>query len=280
MPSNIFDTLLTEKVETYKYLFSDISEELFFDEKGSAINNPEYGKYRETICKDFIRFFIPRRLEIDQGFVIDSNNDVSHQCDIIIYDSRYTPLIESGERQRFFPVESVVAVGEVKSTVSGDGLKTALRRLSKIKLMREKVSDPHVVRQMAEMPFNPKNNYLHQIFTFLISKRIDQSLANPATIFDTIYGNDIEYRHRHNLILSIDNGLFVYHDSKKMDLLYPYHNDTNNKNRIYPKNEDSLSHIKTFLYYLYLFTKNASLFSPDMLKYMTYSPAEDSVDES
>src|SRR5689334_11795896 len=105
---NIFETLLTEQFERFKTAFSDTSRKLFYDQKSGTLIHPgEFGTYREGVAKDFLRFFIPDRLSIGQGFVINSYNDVSAQCDLIVFDRNSTPLVQASERQRFFPVETV-----------------------------------------------------------------------------------------------------------------------------------------------------------------------------
>lgn len=41
---------------------------------------------------------------------MNSENKISTQCDIIIYDINHKT-----ENQKFFPIETVIAVGEIKS---------------------------------------------------------------------------------------------------------------------------------------------------------------------
>ena len=116
MPNRIFEEILLEEIETFKNSFSNVSKKMFHDpETNKLIHSGEFGMYREAIAKKFLRFFVPVRLEIDQGFLLNSINEVSTQCDIVIYDKNVTPLIRSNELQRFYPVETVCSVGEIKS---------------------------------------------------------------------------------------------------------------------------------------------------------------------
>jgi hypothetical protein len=111
-----------------------IGKNIFSNDNGKLIHPGEFGIYREAICKRFLEFIIPKKLSIDNGFLINTNNEVSTQCDIVIYDSKHTPLVQSNELQRFFPIETVCAIGEVKSTLSKAQLKETLLKLSKVKI--------------------------------------------------------------------------------------------------------------------------------------------------
>ena len=85
MSINVFEKLLIEKIENFILAFSETSEKVFFDDAGKQIHPGEFGKFREDICKEFIRFFVPHRLDIGEGFLITSTNKISTQCDIFIY---------------------------------------------------------------------------------------------------------------------------------------------------------------------------------------------------
>ena len=85
MAINIFKSLFHEKVNTFSKLYSETSKNIFYDdEKHKLIHPGEFGTYRESICKDFIKFFVPMQFEIDNGFIINANNEISTQCDLFI----------------------------------------------------------------------------------------------------------------------------------------------------------------------------------------------------
>ena len=65
MGNKIFKAILSEKIERFKWAFQQTSKEIFWDEKsGDLIHPGEFGSYRESICKDYLRLIIPSRLEI------------------------------------------------------------------------------------------------------------------------------------------------------------------------------------------------------------------------
>ena len=50
------------------------------------IHAGEFGRLREVVSKDFVRFAIPRRLDIGTGFIMNHIGDVSTQADLVVYD--------------------------------------------------------------------------------------------------------------------------------------------------------------------------------------------------
>ena len=143
MPNWIYQKLLEEQIQKLINAF-DISEGIFkksISPSEKKLFHPgEFGTYRETIVIEFLRFITPRSLAITNGFVITPNNKVSSQCDIIIYDINSIPLVQDSNKDKFIPIESVVAIGEIKSTLTLIELKNALSKLSKVKKYRSELS--------------------------------------------------------------------------------------------------------------------------------------------
>ncbi len=206
MSNKIFEQLLLEEIDIFKNSFSKISKELFTNDKEKLIHPGEFGMYRESIARKFLKSFTPANLDIDQGFLINSNDEVSTQCDIVIYNPKYTPLLKNRELQRFFPVETVCSVGEVKSILSFSDFKIALLKLAKTKKISEYVKNPSIIFRSKAGDFSPKQYPNDLISTFIICQKLDFDLKRIIEVYDT----SIEVRHRHNMILSIEDGLILY----------------------------------------------------------------------
>lgn len=120
------DNFITE-LDSAKNLYEDLTK------RNKLIHSGEYGMYKEKAFRELIEFIVPYRYKITDGFIINSDDETSTQCDIILFDKLHTPLIELGNRFQFIPVESVVAIGEVKSTLTKvEFIETAIK-LSKNK---------------------------------------------------------------------------------------------------------------------------------------------------
>lgn len=155
--NNIFLQLIKTKIEQFENDYINLSRQIFVDSSGKIIHPGEFGTYREKIIRNFLKPFLPTRLDIGNGFIITSKDRISSQCDIIIYDKEYTPIIENGE-QKFFPVECVVGVIEAKSKLTKSTLRDALIKLSKIKDLRNDIdNNPYIFKNYSgDSAFNPK----------------------------------------------------------------------------------------------------------------------------
>ena len=84
----------------------------------SASNIDESGREVESIIREKISLFLPERYLVKQGQIIDHLGNVSNQFDIIIFDRLSTPkFFESMNGSVYYPIETVLAVGEIKKTL-------------------------------------------------------------------------------------------------------------------------------------------------------------------
>ena len=144
--NQIFESLIKSKIEKFYNDYIDLSRQIFVNEDGTLIHPGEFGTYREKIIKSLLQPFLPSRLDIGSGFIITAKDNISTRCDIVIYDKANTPVIET-EEQRFFPIECVVGVIEVKSKLTKYTFKEALRKLAKIKeLKNDIVKCPYIFK--------------------------------------------------------------------------------------------------------------------------------------
>lgn len=252
--------------------FQSTSRTVFFDEETQKlIHSGEFGTYREKIVKDFLKFFIPQKLEIGNGFIISSTDEVSTQCDIIVFDSTITPLIQSNELQTFYPVETVVGVGEIKSIMSKIDLKNAINKLARTKQIKSNIPHP-TIHSKRSFGFNPKEILYDSIFTFIICEKFDFNLENIETDIEFMYDKHIDHCHRHNLILSITDGLLLYNLQKGSDnmVIYSPIFDGPNTNKFIKFNaEKKYHHFKTFAMSLFDGISQATVLYPEMVHYMT-----------
>ncbi len=270
MSNKIFQQLTKEKVELFTNAFTG-AKELFWDEEQSKLIHPgEFGTYRETIVKDFISLFVPKRYAIESGFIINANGDVSTQCDLVIYDVQSTPSMQSLQNQKFFPVETVLAVGEVKSDIqSRSSLSTALHKLAKVKKMREEVKEALCIRREREGDYDPLNYPFDQVFTFLICQKLDFSLDYIDNNSFGLYQQEVVARHKHNIVLSIKDGALIYHNGQS-NYYYPTTGSKIETEKIIKPNENSISsHFVHFISALAMGTKFSTILSPDIALYLS-----------
>lgn len=128
-------------------VFSAISEPLksILSTTSSTVSHPTTkGDASEYQWLMWLRTYLPKRYEVDKGFVIDSDGSISEQQDIIIYDRQYTPYLLNKDGVIYVPAESVYGVIEVKQELNRKYVKYAGEKIASVrKLNRTSVEIPH-----------------------------------------------------------------------------------------------------------------------------------------
>ena len=281
MANEIIDELIKERVDIFRSAFTVRAKTLFHDgEKQNKLRHTgEFGIYREAIVHDFLHSFLPQRLAIDTGFIVNALGKVSGQIDLVIYDPSLTPPLESQNRQRFFPVETVVAAGEVKSDVRRDEFKDGLIRLAKIKEMRSNLSNEASTamrwHELVNYQYDPYGIPFDQVFTFLICNRLKFPLRNdrnfPSTL-NEMY-KSVAYEYRHSSVLSIEDGLLHYTTElpggESEDCYFPIlpGGKRANRNKWIHGHNDVYAHFKVFCTHLFMHAVHCTVGYVNLLEY-------------
>lgn len=199
MASQRYRTIFESYLKQFVGYFSYDAKSLFIDEKNKLIHPGEYGRYREDSCKQMLKMILNKNVSISDGFIITSNDDITTQCDIIIYNSMASPIISDGIA-RMFPAEEVRLVGEIKSVLDKQGYIEALRKLA---FNKKKILDGRMGNGISYMHSKTYNT----IGSFLICSKLnfDYNSLDYEEIYD-----GIERKYWHNGVLSIEDGCFVY----------------------------------------------------------------------
>lgn len=120
-----------------KNIFDNLEQSLFNDMNIRIEHNLEDGKYREYLVKNVLEKIIPSKYSITNGFIIDSDNNISDEMDIIIYDKNYVPPFFD-ETYTVVPIESVITVIQVKTTLNSKTLKDSIANLNSIDKLNSK----------------------------------------------------------------------------------------------------------------------------------------------
>ncbi len=147
----------------------------------------ELGTGREEVIREFLREYLPKRFGVSTGFVFDSHGNVSRQIDVIINDNLMAPQFEAIGGKKFFPCESVVCVGEIKSSLSSRrSIRKAFDNLTSVKRLDRSAGGRNFAVINGE-PINQVVNHLDQIFTFLFvtDKCVGEELMRK-TLFEDL----------------------------------------------------------------------------------------------
>jgi hypothetical protein len=83
------------------------------------------GAIREVLIRDLFRPLLPTDVGVGTGQIATSTGELSPQQDVIIYNRRILPPVLFEENVGIFPVESVLAIVEVKTTLTATELRSS-----------------------------------------------------------------------------------------------------------------------------------------------------------
>lgn len=149
-------------------LLRSFGEQMRTSLKQNLIPHPgELGTGREEVIRQFLRKYLPPRFGVSTGFVFDAGGRVSQQADVIIFDASVCPQFEAVGGKMFYPCESVVSVGQVKSSLSSKReVADALENLRSAKMLDRSAGGLNRSYRSGCI-IDTRENHLDQIFTFL-----------------------------------------------------------------------------------------------------------------
>ncbi|MCD4501097.1 DUF6602 domain-containing protein [Chromobacterium vaccinii] len=207
-----------------------LGEELVanFGRAGRATTPGLVGSARENEVRRKLQSFLPPKVGVGTGCIIDSFSSTSNQTDIVLYEKNQTPIfsISDDPNATYFPCESVMAVGEVKSSLGTKELQDAIEKIAGVKSLKRYCTDPTVFRSygseggvqgIPEQALSPENNTLDQIYGFLICH--DFSIKQDTLV--QRYSDLCKQYPAHllpNLIVSLQDGLVLFgHNNMVLD---------------------------------------------------------------
>jgi len=105
-------------------------------------HNLTTGTARETIVRDFLAEHCTGHYKVVQGFICDPTqiDRVSRQCDILVYNHLYHPVIHSEGQIKVVWSISVQMVIEVKTKLNKDTLYRAIENVRAAKALRSRMT--------------------------------------------------------------------------------------------------------------------------------------------
>lgn len=126
-------------------IFDGLAKQMLldFDQiKREIIHKGERGTQQEETLKEFLGRYLPKKYGVGRGEIINSQNQVSRQCDVVIYNALESPLLLIREGYQLFPVEAVLATIEVKSSFNHRSIAETIDNIASVRNIFEQVSAP------------------------------------------------------------------------------------------------------------------------------------------
>lgn len=177
------------------------------------------GDSLENVWIEWLKKYLPNRYCVDKAIIIDSNGELSHQIDLVIYDQQYTPFVFTQNGIHYIPAEGVYAVFEVKPDFQGNVgednfFQYAGKKIESVrKLKRTSVK---IINAGSEYPARP----LTKIIGGILASTNSYTHANNNTIESHVKGL--------TGLQSIEMGCAVDYGSFYVN--YDGQEDVNNKN--------------------------------------------------
>jgi hypothetical protein len=87
----------------------------------------------EEIIRQALRELLPKRYSVQAASVSDSKGYTAGDCDVVIFNDFWFPVVKSGATQEsrkvYLPIEGIYAVLEVKQSLTAKSLEDAMRKL-------------------------------------------------------------------------------------------------------------------------------------------------------
>jgi len=88
----------------------------------------ERGRMNELALASLLESFVPSRIGVGTGVLIDSHDKQSRQTDVVLYDVGGQPSVMAQTTQVLFPIEVSLASVEVKTTLTSAAVADALKK--------------------------------------------------------------------------------------------------------------------------------------------------------
>ncbi|MDN2583219.1 DUF6602 domain-containing protein [Aquibium sp. ELW1220] len=211
-----------------KYI-ENIARRILIDSiQGDATNNRQArGTAIEDSVRGELRKLLPAGVRIGTGFVIDTFGGTSQQQDIVIYESLCPCFpLSSNTEVKCFPVEGVIAVGEVKTSLDKTKLKEAFENIYSVKSLRRRTLISQDIQQLPpaapyrhyqeslsftpdeEEGYSQNSRDIDQVFGFVLALRFRTSGQELLT-HASEYSQSIPPHSAPNLVASLESGFIA-----------------------------------------------------------------------
>lgn len=141
-----------------------------FDDARAATSPTAVGDAMEVPVKKQLEQLLPRGIAVGSGFVIDSYGGTSSQTDLVVYERDICPAFSINDTPgtTYYPCEGVIAVGQVKSTLTKKLLEDEFKKIASVKRLRR-----HPVHDVMPHPTTGAPMALHRSYG---------NIQNPSVI--------------------------------------------------------------------------------------------------
>lgn len=199
-----------------------------FDKADDATTPSGVGDAKEKSVIERLDQILPVSIGVGSGFVFDSYGKTSQQMDVVLFEKDICPRFSYSESATYYPCESVIAAGEIKSSIGKAELSDVFSKTKSVKSLK-RFSQPEysplqpgdcfsyrVYGSKAGFRGTPEEDYCQnskpfdQIFTFALAKSFRTQRKTYCGHFLSHLRNLKAEKNLHlapNLVVTLDDGV-------------------------------------------------------------------------
>ena len=104
---------------------------------GQATTPGLKGQARGNAVRTKLEFILPSGVGVGTGCVIDSEGNASQQMDMVLYEQQFCPVFSVEKDVSYYPCESVIAVGSIKSTIGKKELGDIYSNIASVRRLKK-----------------------------------------------------------------------------------------------------------------------------------------------
>lgn len=188
------------------------------------------GAAKEHPARQQLERLMPHTIGVGSGLLVDSQNGISKQQDIVVYE-RLSPTfsINDTAEATFFPIEGVISVGEVKTQLGKAELKDAFEKCKSVKILRRHAQRVLNISRQATVSFrsygsvqaftgtpaegfNQDTKWTDQVLFFVLCEKFSSSSKTTLENYSELcaeFGKHLAP----DLIVSLHDGIIYPHNS-------------------------------------------------------------------
>ena len=144
------------------------------------IHNFDSGAGVEDIVREEVASLLPLRYSVDAGVVSDRRGNTAGDCDLVVRDHTWSPIIKPGattrSRRFHFPIEGIYAALEIKQALGFGQLDEAMEKLVTIsRLYRPENPYGHITENQHLTFFDKPGYMLNPLHTTVFATRLEDS---------------------------------------------------------------------------------------------------------
>jgi hypothetical protein len=183
------------------------------------------GSAKEHPARKQLEKLLPPTAAVGSGIVMDSYNGRSKQQDIVLFERAFTPIfsINDTSEATYFPIEGVIATGEVKSSLNRETLHDSIEKIRSVRRLRRHATaedhglgpivppriygSPLPIGSTKAEEFSPSTRRLDRTFGFVLAGRLDANIETVLAHLAAAYRDDVD-RSAPQIIVVLGVGFF------------------------------------------------------------------------